>query len=522
MKRFLTLFVLIFIASSVLAQVEVSSDITENTTWTADNDYLLTAQVFVKSGATLTVEPGTVIKANEDDGSGLAPALIVERGAKLIADGRADAPITFTSSLSDDQLPARGTWGGLILLGNAPINAEGGESNVEGLTGVPYGGDDPHDSSGILRYVRVWYGGRSIGQDNEINGITFAGVGDGTVVEHCEVAWNLDDGFEFFGGTVNVKYLSVLFVGDDAFDTDQGYQGKGQFLFALQGTDAAGRGFEMDNDGDNYDQQPRSYPQFHNVTLIGPGGGSPTGDGADQMIRLREGTGGDFRNVIVTEGNGYGVRITEDATFALIPEDSLNFSAENIVYGNAGAQFEIDTLGLAAQDTDPQLRSLDTDRQDGAGTIDPRPASGSAAMTGGVSLPDDGFFAQVDFVGAFGEGLWLKGLSKLDADGRLPQGATTPIAKENDALVPEAFTLSAYPNPFNPVTTIRFTLTDNAPVKVSVYNLMGQQVASLVNQQLESGIHEYQLDGSNLSSGIYFIRFETPEKALMQKVTLLK
>ena len=103
------------------------------------------------------------------------------------------------------------------------------------LTGRSYGGTDPTDSSGILRYVRVWHGGAIIGADNEINGLTFGGVGSGTIVEHCEVAFNLDDGFEFFGGTVNAKWLSVLFCGDDAFDADQGYVGRVQFLFVMNG-----------------------------------------------------------------------------------------------------------------------------------------------------------------------------------------------------------------------------------------------------------------------------------------------
>jgi len=140
---------------------EITGDIIENTTWSAVNEYILTGQTFVKSGVTLTIEPGTTIKANADDGNGMAPALVIERGAKIIADGTIDAPITFTANLPASELPQRGTWGGLILLGNAPINIDGGESFVEGLVGVPYGGNDENDNSGILRYVRVWYGGRS-------------------------------------------------------------------------------------------------------------------------------------------------------------------------------------------------------------------------------------------------------------------------------------------------------------------------------------------------------------------------
>merc|ERR1719487_3080507 len=146
------------------------------------------------------------------------------------------ATVQSDSTTSAITLGPRGKWGGLILLGDAPTNAAS-PKEVEGITGKTYGGTDPADNSGTLQYVRVWHGGAVVGADNEINGITFGGVGSGTVVNHCEVAFNADDGFEFFGGTVNVKYLSVLFVGDDAFDTDKGFQGMGQFLFIMEGSE---------------------------------------------------------------------------------------------------------------------------------------------------------------------------------------------------------------------------------------------------------------------------------------------
>jgi hypothetical protein len=242
--------------------IEISGDITSDMTLMAADSLLLTGQAFVKSGATLTIEAGATIYSRADDGAGLAPALVIERGAKIIANGHASAPITFTSVTPfEDLLDPRGNWGGLIVLGKAPISTTGGENFVEGLEGVPYGGNDPNDDSGILRYVRVWHGGRSIGQDNEINGITLAGVGNGTIVEYCEVAFNLDDGFELFGGTVDLKYCDVLFVGDDAFDVDEGYQGRGQFLFAMVGSEAGNRAHEMDSKTNGeLDSQPRSHP----------------------------------------------------------------------------------------------------------------------------------------------------------------------------------------------------------------------------------------------------------------------
>ncbi len=507
---------LLVLLSYAVAQVQISGDIAENTTWTANNDYILAGQTFVKSGITLTIEPGTVIKSNADDGTGLAPALVIERGAKIIADGTADNPITFTSALPESELPQRGTWGGLIILGNAPTNK--GESFVEGLVGVPYGGDDPDDDSGILRYVRVWYGGRSIGQDNEINGITFAGVGRGTVVEHCEVAYNLDDGFEFFGGTVNVRHMSVLFCGDDAFDTDEGYRGKGQFLFAILGQDQCGRGFEMDNDGSNMDNQPRSYPQFHNVTLIGPGGGTPANDGADEMIRLREGTGGDFRNILIAYGNGVGLRVKDAATQALIG-DSLLWSNNNIIYDCSGGQFHSDVASvLGAQNNDPQFRALEG-RESGNGLIDPRPVFGSNAYTGGEQVPDDGFFTQADFIGAFGDDSWLKGWSLLSELGRL----TEVSAIDNELLtVVRSFTMDVYPNPFNPNTSIKINLPKNDIVTVSVYNMLGEKVAELFSGYLNKGNHTIQFDGTKFSSGIYILNVSTGEMTYAHRITLLK
>eukprot|EP00900_Chrysochromulina_parva_P018441 jgi/Chrpa1/26599/Chrysochromulina_OHIO_Genome00026745-RA len=183
--------------------------------------YVLTCQTFVPSGVTLAIQAGVTIYASPvAAGGGGAPALIIEKGGFLLAEGSAAAPITFTafnptvsssSSVVTDAstgaltvLETKGKWGGLILLGSAPTNVAT-TTIIEGITGRTYGGSNPTESSGSLQYVRVWHGGAVVGNDNEINGITFGGVGSGTIVDHCEVAFNLDDGFEFFGGTVNVK-----------------------------------------------------------------------------------------------------------------------------------------------------------------------------------------------------------------------------------------------------------------------------------------------------------------------------
>lgn len=400
--------------------VVLDGNIGSDMTLHADDAILLAGQTFVDSGATLTIEAGTTIESLPNDGGGLAPCLVIKRGAVIMAQGSETAPITFTSNLPDD-LKDRGSWGGLIILGKAPINKGGGQAFVEGLVGVPYGGNDPEDNSGILKYVRVWYGGRSIGQDNEINGITLAGVGSGTTVEHCEVAFNLDDGFEMFGGTVDLKYCSVLFAGDDAFDTDLGYQGRGQFLFVLMGEEDGNRAFEMDNDGSDMDKQPRSHPKFSNITLIGSGDSSVVADN-DQMIRMREGSGGDFRNMIIVDGKGYGIRITDNPTLALVSTspgtdpDYLYFSPNNIIYNCKSGQFK-DDYGLTAIDTAVTIGASGRETA-GAGSVTVLPAAGGPAYQKVDAVIADDFFESVDFKGAFDSVNWLLGWSWLDEQGR--------------------------------------------------------------------------------------------------------
>ena len=236
--------------------VVVSSNITTNTTWTKDKVYELGARVVVENGATLTIEPGTVIKGQSGTGAS-ARALIIARGAKIMAEGTASEPIIFTSTrdnitsgqISSPNLTAEqnGQWGGLIILGRAPISASANEVQIEGIpTSDPnglYGGNDPADNSGVLKYVSIRHGGADIGQGNEINGLTLGGVGSGTVIENIEVVGNQDDGVEWFGGTVNVTNVIVWNAGDDAIDTDQAWSGTLDNFVVIT---PAGHCFELD------------------------------------------------------------------------------------------------------------------------------------------------------------------------------------------------------------------------------------------------------------------------------------
>lgn len=238
----------------------ISGKITNPTTWTSDKIYELAGKVIVEN-TTLTIEPGTIIKGREGLGS-LASALIIARGAKIEACGTAEKPIIFTSVLDNIKIGEKtGTnldkfdnekWGGVIILGNAPVSAKSGDTEGQ-IEGIPadepygkYGGDDENDNSGSLCYVSVRHGGALIGEGNEINGISLGGVGRGTTINHVEVVANLDDGIEFFGGTVNLNHVIICYQDDDGLDIDQNYKGTIDNFYIIHGGDGTDEGLEID------------------------------------------------------------------------------------------------------------------------------------------------------------------------------------------------------------------------------------------------------------------------------------
>lgn len=246
--------------------VIVKSNITENTTWTNDKVYQLGGRIAVEDGATLTIEPGTIIKGEAGTGAN-ATALLVARGGKLMAEGSAGAPIIFTSvadEITPDDVAAgnfnspnldadiNGLWGGVIILGKAPISAsnDAGDVTEIQIEGIPtsdpnglYGGNDAADNSGVVHHISIRHGGANIGQGNEINGLSLGGVGSGTTIHDIEIVSNQDDGIEWFGGTVNVENVVVWNVGDDGLDTDQSWAGTVENFVVIA---PAGHAFELD------------------------------------------------------------------------------------------------------------------------------------------------------------------------------------------------------------------------------------------------------------------------------------
>lgn len=304
--------------------IRISDDITSATTWAGDKTYVLEDIVFVDNAA-LTIEAGATIRG--ENGS----ALIVTRQGQLYSRGRPDNPVVFTSA-RDEGKRARGDWGGVVLLGNAPVNQPSPhiEGIPEGDQRGSFGGSDANDSCGVVEYTRIEFAGFEVYQNNELNGLTLGGCGSNTIVRNVQVHRALDDGIEMFGGTVDLKNILVTGAADDSIDWDWGWRGRVQFAVIQQHADAGDNAFEGDNNGNQHEAQPRSEPVFYNVTLAGTGEGPRTHRG---MV-LREGTGGHFHNMII---DSYAIEAvdTRDEVRALASRGTLAFS-HNII-ANTGS-----------------------------------------------------------------------------------------------------------------------------------------------------------------------------------------
>src|SRR5688500_8463805 len=287
--------------------VVVSCSVTGTENWTNNFYYVLRGAVFVESGATLNIAAGTRVIGE----AGSVGTLIVRRGGRLNAIGTRTAPIVFTSDQPVGSR-SRGDWGGIILNGSAPLNIEGGEGVGEADTGI-YGGNNPNDNSGTMRYVRVEFAGVEFSPDNELNGIAFQGVGRGGTYEFIQVHMNRDDALEWFGGTADIKYAVASNAADDSFDWTFGWSGRAQFIAVHQRGDDGDNGIEADNNEFNNGLTPRSNPQIYNITICGDPGGLASE--VQRGSNLRRGTAFTIRNFLMTGMRvGFQIETTNTST----------------------------------------------------------------------------------------------------------------------------------------------------------------------------------------------------------------
>jgi hypothetical protein len=424
--------------------VEVSGEISTNTTWSASKIYLLKGFVYVSNGATLTIEPGTIIKGDKASKA----TLIVTRGSKINATGTADKPIVFTSALPAGARD-KGDWGGVILLGKAPTN-QGTDVKIEGGPVAPtgkdekvytfFGGTDPADNSGTLKYVRIEYAGVEYTVNSEINGLTLGGVGNGTTLDYIQVYRSGDDAFEWFGGTVNAKHLLAIGTWDDDFDTDFGYSGNIQFALAqrvpLKADQSGSNGFESDNNGNGTDETPKTSAVFSNITVIGPIQKAAAAIDANYQngAQIRRNSSISILNSIIT-GFPVGLYI-DDTKVTTAGSTSTNYTsgslvfANNLIYGTKGLEVSVSTASVAtaieaklrtdnifdkalfagAVMTNPYMFGADLGVPGSTvGTTNFTVLAGSAAASGALftdAKVSGSFFEKVAYKGAFGTTDW--------------------------------------------------------------------------------------------------------------------
>jgi hypothetical protein len=399
-------------------------------TWSADSVYRLRGYVYVDAPGVLTIQPGTKVISNKDS----AGVLVIYKGAKINAEGTADKPIIFTSGESD---PKPGDLGGVILVGKATGN--GNHAELEG--GVDsdhktFGGNDDHDNSGVLKYVRIEYAGKAVNPGDEVNGLSLYGVGNGTTIDYVQVIRGLDDAYEFFGGAVNAKHLIAYNCADDDFDMDDGYHGMIQFAISIKdpaftdnktGGDLSNN-FEVDNTSGKskpFTATPITHPLLSNFTAIGPNNASGTSPDFGYGMRWRRGSQFELVNSIVIGGQKAGLDLDDDPTAEYYKSGVSGF--RNSFLQAVTHVTNVDKLNDPSILTADELKSLVTgrdgsfifDKADEVMLTDPFnnakpdlvPLAASPALKTTAKFENNlsnAFFEHVDFIGAMNAEDWTK------------------------------------------------------------------------------------------------------------------
>lgn len=397
----------------------LQGNISSNMTLTNDRIWILNGYVYVTAGATLTIEPGTVIRSDISNKG----ALIIERDARIQANGTATQPIVFTSGKAPGERTP-GDWGGVIILGNATTNrGTNPRPTIEGGVGRTYGGTNDADNSGVFRYVRIEWAGIAAQPGSEINGLTTGGVGTGTVIEYVQTTFANDDAFEFFGGTHNARFLVAHATADDDFDFDFGYRGNIQFAVALRDPSFvdpgdAGNGIEADNDGSGTNASPNTRPVLSNFTMIGPGTNVGANTNHNHGNRWRRAVQFVLRNSIIAGWRVNGLNLESDATINAYLANTSEFR-NNILHGHALVVNSGNQTLLSNDNFRTKVEAEGTSIVASVAAINltstsitaPNllPQSGSIALSGASFTGLPSFFQTTSYRGAFGSSNWMAG-----------------------------------------------------------------------------------------------------------------
>jgi len=465
--------------------VTVEGELTSSTTWTSNNVYLIKGFYYVRDGATLTIQPGTVIRGDQNTKG----TLLIERGAKLIANGTETQPIVFTSNIAAGSR-AYGDWGGVVICGKATINVPGGTAIIEGGPTSVYGGGanpDDADNSGSLKFVRIEFPGIPFVPDKEINGLTMGAVGSGTTLDYIQVSYCGDDSYEWFGGKVNAKHLIAYRGWDDDFDTDFGYRGMIQYAVSLRDKDIADPGsgsnsFESDNDGSGSTNTPVTQPIFSNVSSFGPKYtvGTSINSNFKRAMHLRRNTRTTVYNSVFA---GWPTGLFIDGTAAQGNATAGDMKMQRTVLSGMGSFF-----------VSSFERSFFT-----------TPSFGNDTMaTNDLLMYIDPFnLGQPNFL--------LQSGSELNSGSIWPQ---TGINERNN----NAFAASVYPNPVSSYATISLSLDKSQELSVNIYDLTGHKIAAIEKAQYGTGENTIRYDASALPKGMYFIQITDGVKSTSLKM----
>ncbi len=448
--------------------------------------------VYVDAGATLTIEPGTIIRATNKS------VLSVERGGKIMAAGTKAQPIVFTS-LQGAGFRANSDWGGLVINGFGINNLPGGTGVAEGGIGSEYGGSNNEDNSGVLTYVRIEFPGYEVATGSEVNGLTLNSVGRGTLIDYVQVSYSGDDGFEWFGGAVNLKHIISYRTEDDDFDTDNGFAGMVQFGLILRDpsivdTDTA-NAFESDNNSSGTELTPVTKAIFSNISAFGASkdqatwAGNPQNHKDGAAMRIRRASRLSIYNSLFL-GWGKGVRLESSFKHHAALSDEL--AVKNTIlggiygkkFGDAAVMTEAEVEGwfLAAA---RKNRMLGSDAE--AKIADPFNLAPKFQPQAGSPL--------------FNASFWV----------------TTPATEVRNGA---GAGLRNYPNPFSGTTTVEVTTPRVSKATLAVYSLSGTRIRVLHSGALSGGEHRFRFDADHLSGGIYMVRLVTESGSQSLKISV--
>lgn len=537
----------------------LTGNITGSVTLSNKKIYGLKGVVYVQDGGVLRIDPGTVILGEVANTS----AICINRGGKIYANGTPDKPIIMTSGAAPGQRD-RGDWGGLLIMGRAKTNL--GEAQVEGgisdgtdkkINGW-YGGNDDEDSSGVVRYVRIEFAGIAESPDNELNSLTMGAVGSKTVIEYVQCSYGGDDSFEWFGGTVNHKYLIAYNGIDDDFDTDNGYRGKVQFSLSVRLPDIADQSnseaFESDNDSKASEREPFTSPVFSNMTLIGPF--------ADLSWELGKEVNAKYLTAVQTRRNSRqsifnsiilgwprGLEFTNQNTVRAASKDSIRF-AYNSLFGikdqtkvfyfgsgtTADGKVTADWLTSVASGNEiiqPNTSTLTNDvaklvypfvTGNQLELIDPSPKADANFLTNAnfdndpivpISNP---FFKKVTYRGAFAVGeRWDLPWAEYD-----PINQEYTVGVEDEVPQQSVVGMNIFPQPSSQFATMNFFLVNPTNVTLRLVDAYGNELTTIDLGLVNSGYQSQMIDLKTLSNGIYFVQVITNAGTTTQKIIVVK